>query len=307
VQSTIEMVQDHPSFHNETCEQVRANAEMIVESIQTHLGERNQTIRGIRLDEFTRMVRLTLENNFILPDDGVPPNVNDNASRADSVSETAPTLQAQSNSEENSSNEPKRKGPQKCMYCGELRKGHVCSAIRSFDAWTWTETKENSHIPAEIQEGAPIGEQDREVEVSREEWTQCVPNHDLTSDLEHQEEREVAPSAKSQRRTAKIRLKKKRKTDDCSPPSEGRPREEQVNTIMFLLLIVVAYETPTTWHVTQTKMILFFIAGKTRSRRGAAPKRYGGLRRRRHDGRCEQCRYNCRNGSFQSITRNWRI
>jgi hypothetical protein len=156
------MVQEHPDFQNQTYEQVRENAEKIVQSLQS--------IPEIRLCEFNQMVQLTLDNTFILPDDGAPPNVN-----------VKTLLQAQSNSEENFSNEPKKKGPQKCMYCGELRKGHACSAIRSFDAWTWTDTTENSHIPAEIQEGAPIGEQNREVEVSREEWTQCVPNHDLTS------------------------------------------------------------------------------------------------------------------------------
>jgi hypothetical protein len=309
IQSTIQVVQDHPNFQNEIYEQVRTHAEMIVESIQTHLEGMNQSIPEMRVDEFNQMVRLTLENNFILPDDGVPPNVspnvNDDAFRADSVSETgeveftAPTLQAQSNAAENSGSEPTKKGPQKCKYCGKLRKGHVCTAIRLFDAWTDTSMTEKSHLPAEIQDSAPIEEQ-KNMEVSRKEWISCVPNQDLSSDLdlEPQKDREVAPSAKSQRQTGKERVKKK--TADCSPPSEGHPREEQVNA-MFFLLIVVAYKT----HVTQTKMTLFFFAGKRRSRGGTASKRYGELRQR-HPGSRERCRYNYSNGSFQISTHNWR-
>jgi hypothetical protein len=222
---------------------VRAHAKVIVEIIQIHLEQgRNQSIWEIRLDEFNQMVRLTLQNNFILPHDGVPPNVNDNAFRADSVSKTdeveftASTLQAQSNAAENSGNEPKKKGPQKCKYCGELRKGHVCSATISLNAWTDTSMTENRHIPAEIQDGAPIEEQkqDRELRVSREEWTPCVPNQDLSSDLEPQKEREVAQSAKSRRQTDEIeRLRKKRKAADCSPPSEGHTREAQHHSACY--------------------------------------------------------------------------
>jgi hypothetical protein len=155
IQSTIEVLQEHPNFHNETYDHVRAHAKMIVEIIQIHLEGRNQSIAEMREDEFNQMVRSALQNNFILPHDGVPPNVNDNAFRADSVSKTdeveftASTLQAQSNAAESSGNEPKKKGPQKYKYCGELRKGHVCSATRLFDAWTDTSMTESRHIPAE--------------------------------------------------------------------------------------------------------------------------------------------------------------
>ena len=241
VQSIIEKVAEHPTFQNVASEQVRVSAEKIVESIQT---------QNIGLDESIRMVDLTLEPIFILPNDGVTPNVNDNAFRGDSESETdevklaALTLQAQSNASENSDNEPKNHRPHsyKCKWCHQLKKGgHVCSAIRSFDAWTDTSMTEISHIPAEIlQDGVAIGEQkrDKELEVSRKEWKTRVPNQNLSLDLdlEPQEERTLAPSAKAQRQTEKERLKNKR-------TSEGHPKEEQVNAV-FLLLIVVAFETP---------------------------------------------------------------
>jgi hypothetical protein len=251
VQSTIEIVQEHPDFQNAASEHVREMAKMIVESLQIHLGASNQSIPEISLDEFNQMVQLTLEINYILPNDGVPPNVNDNAFSEDAVSETdevkitAPTLQAQSNASENSGNEPKNKRPHnyKCKFCGELKKGgHVCSATRCFDAWT--DMTKNSHIPAEIL-GEALIEGDRDLEVSREEWTPCVMNQDLSSDLdlEPQDERVVAQSAKSRRQMEQERLKKKRKTADCLPPPEGHLKEEQVNAL-FLLLIVVAYESP---------------------------------------------------------------
>lgn len=264
--SIIETVRSY--FQNATSQQVWEIAETIVEHIQTYfLGRSNESIWEIGLEGFIEMTRLTLTSNFILPPPD-PPNVNDNAFCADSVSETRevqftePTQQAQSNASENSDNKPKRKGQRyKCKYCPALKKGHVCNALRHFDAWT--NMGEPSLIPAEIEKSARLEEQkrDRELEVSPEEWTPCVPNQDLSSDLEPQEERTVAPSAKTQRemvierqkkKTASAktqrqmeeieRMKKKRKTADVSPPSEGQPREEQVNAI-FLLLIVIAYET----------------------------------------------------------------
>jgi hypothetical protein len=41
----------------------------------------------------------------------------------------------------------------------------------------------------------------------------------------------------------KRKAEKEKGSADCSPPSEGHPREEQVSA-MFLMLIVVAYKTP---------------------------------------------------------------